>query len=226
MRPAATLIILTAAVLLLQAGVLVWFAHSVTSVPHITGKVTSADGTVGFYFIPQSFCQVPLTQGWTLISLCANGTNTNITTLLAGLNYRYVMRWNQSSQGFDIFSPLAANPPFRTMEFNTSYFVNLNEASGTMHLQGNPVGDLDVGLVPGWNGPGYPYDFNTTITRYFNSTDHRYLMKWNASTQSFLIYSPRAANPAFLKINTGEGQMLNSHASTPLHYNRTALQAP
>lgn len=195
--------------------------------PTITGKATtSAGGTVSFVFITSSVCTVPLQYGWTLISLCANESNQNISSVLSGIDYRYVMRWNHSSQSFDIFSPLSTTNPFTTFEFNTSYFVNLNSASATIPLTGQNVSDLNISLGQGWNGPGYPYQFSANITRYFNESVHRFLMKWNASNQTFLIYSPRTTTPEFTTIDKGQGQMLNSNANDILRYNTTRLQEP
>lgn len=197
--------------------------------PTITGKATgtSAYGSVAFFFIPANLTTCPaLLNGWNLISVPSNTSNMNITTLLSGINYRFVMRWNHSGQNFDIFSPLASSNPFTTFNINTSYFVLLNSSSATVSMSGDDVGDLNISLGQGWNGPGYPYRFTSNITRYFNASVHRFLMEWNASNQTFLIYSPRMTTPAFTTIGQCQGQMLNSNAADILRYNTTRLQEP
>ena len=72
------LVVLLATVMLLQTVVFI-LVMGTSPVPtgHATGS--SAGGTVGFMFIRTGICAVPLTQGWTLISLCANATDTSIT---------------------------------------------------------------------------------------------------------------------------------------------------
>ena len=221
----AALAILVAIIATLQ--VLTIFFFSGASEPltgHFTGS--NAHGTVSFNFIISTlFCQVPLTRGWSLISLCADVLNRNITTLLAGIDYRYVMRWNQTGQQFDIYSPRAVDNPFTTMEYNTSYFINLNVPSADMNVSGLPAVDLDISMVSGWNGPGYPYIFNTSIMKYFNSTKYRYMMKWNTSAQDYMLYSPRAVDNPFTDIKMGEGQLLNSYADGVLAYRKTLLQS-
>ena len=219
------LVVVLATVMVLQTVVFVLVVGTASPVPTGRATASSAQGSVGFTFVRTGICAVPLTQGWTLISLCANATDTSIATLLSGINYRYVMRWNVSNQSFDIFSPRAASPPFTTLEYNTSYFINLNSASASMQIPGVNVSDINVSLGSGWNGPGFPYNLTTNITLYFNTTTHRYLMKWNASAQEFIVYSPRAELPAFTLISGGEGQMLNAYQDDILRYNRTFLES-
>jgi hypothetical protein len=218
--------LLLAIVVVIQLGAYFQFTRAF-SAPHVTGLYsTNATGSVGFEWRPYFVCVVPLTQGWSLISLCANVTDTSIATTLSGIDYRYVMRWNTSNQSFDIYSPFSADPPFTTMEFNASYFVYLRSTSANIGMNGQLLNDLDIPQVQGWNGPGFPYTFNTTITRYFNGTQDRYLMKWDPVIQEFIIYSPRSATPQFTKILEGEGQLLNAWFNYVLHYNATFLAAP
>lgn len=180
-----------------------------------------ASGTVSFRII--GTCSGPIIQGWNLISLCANVSNTNITAVLSGIDFRYVMRWNETSQNFQIFSPLAATNPFTRFEINRSYFVYLNSVSGSIEPNSNTNGDLNITLTPGWSTPSWPYEFNVNFTRYFNSTVHRYQMKWNATTQQFVIYSPRAASPPPSTMFVGDGQFIYSDVTNVLSYNKTNL---
>jgi hypothetical protein len=226
-RTVGALVVLFATVTVLQVTVFVLsFNLGAEDGPQVTGHATgtSPAGIVGFFWIPINTCEVPLTTGWSLVSLCRNTSNTSIGSVMSGIDYRFIMRWNDQTQSFDVYSPLAASPPFTTMEFNTSYFVNLNSADTQIMMTGIEVPDINISMVQGWNGPGYPYYFNTTILKYFNATRHRYLMKWNASSQEFVIYSPRAAVPTFINISAGEGQMVNSYAVDQLSYNKTYLK--
>lgn len=225
--PLAFLLIIVVAI---QFGALWQFEKAFDAaarVPRITGLATTEDtGEVFFAWMPMFICQVPLTQGWSLISLCSEPENASIPWVMSGIDYRFIMRWNLTNQSFDIYSPSASDPPFTVLEYNTSYFVNLNSVADTIDLNGQPAGDLNISLVQGWNGPGFPYLFNTTIVHYFNGTDHRYMMKWNASAQEFVIYSPRAADNPFERIYVAEGQLINSIRAQMLKYNKTSLQLP
>jgi hypothetical protein len=226
--PLALLLVL---VVVVQFGALWQFERAFEERNRISGvtglATTEQTGEVGFAWRPSPFiCQVPLLQGWSFISLCSQPDNNTISSLMSGIDYRFIMRWNLTNQSFDIYSRSAADPPFSVLEYNTSYFVSLNSVDDTIDLIGQPVGDLNISLVQGWNGPGFPYLFNTTIVHYFNSSDHSYLMKWNASAQEFIIYSPRAANNPFERIYLAEGQLINSLRDQMLSYNTTDLQSP
>ena len=225
-RTIAALVVLVSVLLLLQSLVFL-LTVTVHSQNPTTGHFTGASGTgvVGFTFIGTSTCSMPLVNGWNLISLCSNVSDNSIASLLNGVDIRFVMRWNQSTQRFAVYSPSAASPDFSTMEFNQSYFVYLNSASSTVSLRGDNFTDTQAGLGTGWNAPGYPYGFSTNITRYFNETKHRYLLKWNATGQKFLIYSPRAAEPAFTIINGSEGQFVFATQSDIIQYNRSQLES-
>jgi len=221
-RLVTILVFLVSVLVMLNAALLVL---TIRPAPEPTGGAVFSGGTVGFTYISGALCFVPISRGWTLVSLCMNTTQTSIPVLMQNVDYRFVMAWNTTSQDFVIYSPLAADPPFTDMQFNTSYFIYLNNPSNTQFgLNGKEVEDLNISLVSGWNAPGFPYVFNSTILKYFNESRHRYLMKWNTSAQEFVIYSPRAATPAFTTINRSEGQMLNSYVNTSLYYNKSYLQ--
>jgi len=171
-------------------------------------------------------CRIDLVQGWNFISLCSESDNKTVSSILAGVDYRYVMAWNESAQEFDIYSPRAASNPFDSFEFNQSYFVYAF-APASIYVGRNRTGDLNISLSQGWSGPSYPYEFGTNISNYFNATAFRYLMKWNATSQEFMIYSPRAASNPFTKISPTEGQLIYGYPPSGylLQYNRTALNS-
>ena len=180
----------------------------------------SVTGTVGLYVT--GFCTGPIYQGWNLVSLCNNATNLNIASIFAGIDYRYVMRWNETGQEFGIFSPSAATNPFTAMEVNRSYFVYLNSATASITPSNGDNSNMNITLVQGWNTPAWPYNGVTNFTRYFNSS-FRYHMKWNATTQEFVIWSPRMSAPPPSQMFVGDGQFIYADVTTQLRLNRTNL---
>ncbi len=169
-------------------------------------------------------CKINFLPGWNLVSLCGEPANKTVQAVLSGIDYRFVMAWNASSQEFIVYSPRAAQNPFDSLEFNQSYFVYASSPA-TAYIGGQLVNDTNISLVQVWNAAGYPYEFASNISVYFNQTAFRYLMKWNASSQQFVVYSPRAAENPFAKIFMGEGQFIYALAPTILSYNRAALQS-
>jgi len=188
----------------------------------VTGlQTSSATGTVGLFIL--GVCTGPLVQGWNLISLCNDVADSSISSIFSGVNIRYVMRWNETSQEFAIYSPSASSNPFTTLEINRSYMVFLNDATGSIFPSAGNNPDLNLTLVQGWNAPGFPYEFNSNFTIYFNASQHRFLMKWNTTDQEFVIWSPRMAAPPSSLMFVGDGQFIYSDATSTLRYNRTNL---
>ncbi len=172
----------------------------------------------------QSPCSVPLKQGWNLISLCGNSSDKSVNAVLAGTGFQYVLRWNQSNQAFDIFSTQASSNPFTNLEENTSYFVFIPGSNNTLFISGNEFGDMNISLSQGWNGVGFPYIFSANTSKYIDPIPTLiYVLKWNATSQSYLIFSKNAATNPFSRIFAGEGQLLHTTASATLRYNKTEL---
>ncbi|HEV8289569.1 MAG TPA: hypothetical protein VGQ00_01285 [Candidatus Norongarragalinales archaeon] len=186
-----------------------------------------------------SGCTFPIRQGWNLISVCANATNTSIVSTLSSISggYRYVMRWNATLQNFDIYSPRSQTNPFYDMYYNESYFVyytqnestfvTITNVTANLTITGNITSNFVVPMIFGWNFVGYPFRFGANITRFFNASQQRYLMKWDNTNQSFQIYSPRSLTNPFQYIDTGEGQLIYCQllAGCNVTYNTTYLQS-
>ncbi len=194
----------------------------------ISNPLTGA-AVVGFEIAP--FCFTPLDHGWNLVSFCANLTNKSIKTALSQISgsYRYILEWNASSQNFMIYSPLSSSNPFTKFNENLSYFIYFEGSNKTnLYCQGTNFGNLNLSLLFGWNAPTYPYMFTVNITKYLSTLGgkYRYVMKWNASSQKFMIYSPLSALKPFETILSGEGQFINIEDAGGAHlfYNRTYLQ--
>jgi len=196
----------------------------------ITGLTPGTQATATVSFTIVSACSIPLSEGWNFVSFCANLTNKSLTKNLEEINssYRYVLEWNESRQGFDIYSPLSAEKPFETLNENKSYFIYFMESEHHLNIIGNLYNDTAILLIYGWNSPIYPYEFTTNMTKYLNTIagQFRYVLKWNTTLQEFDIFSPLSAEKPFEFINMGEGQFLyiNDTLGATLVYNRSALQ--
>jgi hypothetical protein len=170
-------------------------------------------------------CNITMGTYWNSISLCANSTNKSIKSVLAGLDYSYVMRWNTTSQQFDIWSKDAIANPFDEFDTNNSYFVYLNSGPAVLNVTGTQNPDMNISLAQYWNEPAYPYEFNTTVEKAMSSINDtfQYLMKWNNTAQQFDIYSTQLFAEPFTNISVGDGLFVYTNASTTLAYNRSQL---
>ncbi len=187
----------------------------------ITGR--GGAGYVSVTIVP--VCTFYMGPGWSFFSLCANSTNKSVDSILQNISYRYVMRWNTTRMEYDIYSPRAAQNPFNDLGINESYFV-LDYDYEMFSVHGPPNPDMNITMVQGWDAPSWPYLFETNVTKYIDSSKHRYMMKWDTPIQEFLIYSPRAAQNPFKKIFKGEGQFMYAYYNHTLEYNQTYLFDP
>jgi len=171
-------------------------------------------------------CTTDLKPGWNLVSVCVNKTGAVDEIFKYDLtNFRYVLRWKENgiNSGFEVYSPKAVSNPFNLTELNESYFILVyNESS--LGYAGANTSNIEIEMPRGWNNPSWPYEFNTSITKYFNESEHSYLMKWNRNSQEFEIYSPKSVSNPFTEIFVGEGQFIFSKVAHILFYNRTYLK--
>lgn len=189
----------------------------------VTSKVA---GNVGVSVLEA--CNINLQQGWNYISICIEPPNKSIESVLAGINYRYVLLWNQSTGGFDVYSPKALSKPFDSFDTKYSYFIYA-ELPQQIQISGSRFGDMNISLSQGWAPPAWPYHFAADVSKYLSGIagQYRYMLKWDASTQSYVVYSPRSSSPPFTQISLGEGQfiLITDPAGVLLVYNSSYLQA-
>jgi len=191
----------------------------------LAGIVKAADqeGIVNVNVIAPGNCTLNFKQGWNLFSFCSELQDINLLNILSSIQgrYRYIMKWNTTSQEFDIYSPIAIQKPFTTFDDNESYFIYMYEDKN-LNVEGDEAGPEYRNLVTGWSTPSYPYRFTTTISNLISGIiqNFRYLMKWNPTNQEFDIYSKQALIKPFNEINIGEGQFIYVYSNTTLNYQK------
>ena len=189
-------------------------------------KVTglSSTGTVSINLMPK--CNIPLRDGYNLISLCANITNSSVLKVLEQINgkYDFVLRLNTTSQIFDVFSPSATTNPFTDFQENESYFIFMNQ-NATLGIVGTEFGDMNISLSQEFNAPSYPYQFAANVSKYLLPTENAlFALFWNETTQTFKIFSPESASQEIEIVRRGNGQFIYfTAASGTLRYNKSAL---
>lgn len=189
----------------------------------ISGLVTTGH----VYINILSKCNFDLNPEYNLFSICANVTNTSISKVLESITgqYSFVLRWNDTAQNFDIFSPEAAENPFNKFELNQSYFIFMNNGA-TLNIGGNEHDHMDVSLIEEYNAPAYPFIFSANVSSYIKPIKENvsFVLKWNKTNQLFNVYSPEAINQEFEKLDVGDGQFVIMIEKGVLRYNKTALQ--
>jgi len=94
--------------------------------------------------------------------------------------------------------------------------------TGTASL--NIISACTIDLKQGWNFISFcANETNTNITSILGPVNEsiRFALEWNTSTQSFIIYTPRAANPVFTQFNLSKSYFVYytdaTNTSVPLN---------
>ena len=195
----------------------------------LTGRASEGTATVSFRILGPCG-NILMENGWNFISICSNMTNKTLVAALAEIQgqYRYIVEWNESSQQFLIYSPLALENPFDYFNENKSYFIFIVANESEINPSGDLFDNVTINLAFGWNAPLYPYEEQSNISKYLATIDgqYRYVLKWNSSQQEFMVYSPSAASPEFTNISKGEGQFIYvaNESGATLKYSRSILE--
>jgi hypothetical protein len=171
-------------------------------------------------------CGFDLQPNFNLISICANATNMSVPYILDGLDYAFVLRYNSSSQGYEMYNPILVQQEFDQFEFNRSYFIYMNSGK-LLFIRGNTLGDIDLALLPMYNLPGYTYTYTSNVSQYLSTMgdDYRFMLKFNPFTQQFIMYNRILLTQEFYTISTGEGQVIyvSDPAGTNMSYNTSKM---
>lgn len=216
-----------ASILLVYIFVMSWSIIRDTEQNNLESITGLNTGEVRVAIFPK--CNIPVTVGFNLISVCANLSSASISTALTSIagKYSFVLELNETSQEFDVFDPNAETNPFDTFNVNKSYFIFITEAT-TISLYGEEIGDISTPLHEEFSAPSYPYTFTTNISKYLSAIEENvsFALKWNTITQEFIVFSPEGAENDFENISKGEGQFIYLIAPDGiLHYNKTELQS-
>jgi len=184
--------------------------------------VGSADFTIN------ALCSFNLASNWNFISFCANPADKAVTSVLSSVSgkYDYLLRWNATAQAYELYSIYSGSKPFSDIEVNRSYFIHMTSPKSGFSVSGDVNTDMNISLREQWNAPSWPYEFSTNVVNYLAPIDGKweYLMKWNSSSQSYILYSVYASNKPFNQIYVGEGQFMHINTSSAtLVYERASL---
>ena len=178
-------------------------------------------GVIQVNVLDSSECILNFVEGWNFFSFCQNLQDPDLEDVFSAISgdYRYIMKWSQQNQEFEIYSPRSAEKPFAAVNDNESYFIYMNKPA-TIKITGTPALSESRDLIEGWNAPSYQY-FKLMPIETMTSTissDFRYIMKWSQQNQEFEIYSPRSAEKPFTDINPTEGQFIYMNKPNTLVY--------
>ncbi|MFH0868731.1 MAG: hypothetical protein V1839_00735 [archaeon] len=215
----------------LTAAMIAAFCAAIIMLTKMVYAPITAAGSVGVagLGISGGLCQFPLLQDWNFISFCANPSNKSVTSVMAQASgsYDYVLRWNASAQAYELYSTYSETKPFSDIEVNRSYFVHMTSPVAGFAVSGASNPDINISLINKWNAPSWPYEFTTNVSKYLDTINGKweYVLKWNASSQAYDLYSIYSGEKPFTQIFKGEGQYIFVNAtSAALVYERSALQ--
>lgn len=144
-----------------------------------------------------------LYKGWNLISLPYENYNaSSLYKIIEGC--KIILAWNTSKQDFCIYVP---HSPYNfDIEVGKSYFVAVTKNT-TFHVAGLLANNISIPLLVGWNFLGW-FKENITLASslYENITACNIILKWNSSSQNFMIYV--SSSPYDFEIKRGDGLII------------------
>ena len=143
-------------------------------------EITRIDGTFA--------CNKSLPVGWNLVSRPDITADNSTASVLAGVYYDAVYRYDATSDTFVDVSD-------GTMEPGVGYFVHVT-APSNWTFTGTPYTQMNLSLKPGLNMIGW-LDCTKPISEALSSIEGKYwyVARWNATTQEYEIYNPVAPPP-------------------------------
>jgi hypothetical protein len=188
----------------------------------------AAIGTISLQIISPGLCIIQLADEWNFVSFCANPANKSINSILSSIqgDYDYILRWNYSAQTYDVWSTYSSQNPYDFIDLNKSHFIYATTSDLQLSINGSQNQDVNLSLTQNWTTPNYPYEFGSNITKSLESIEgqYNYILKWNSTAQSYLVYSIFSSSNPFENISAGEGQFIYiNDTSALLEYDRSAL---
>ena len=169
-------------------------------------------------------CYWVVYPGWDYLAFCSNTSNT-IEDIENNVGHiKFILKWNNTKQAFDVYSPRAAENPFNKINYNESFFI-LFEPSNNSRIvvdnPGNEINTLTFNIVTGWNAIPYPYTTPVALTSATSPFgDYRFILKWNPVFQKFDVYSSKSATNNLPDINVGEAFFIFMNNNEKVLYNQ------
>jgi hypothetical protein len=110
-------------------------------------------------FSPNIF-QIPLEQGWNMISVPLNQTDTDLTKVLESIDGNYgAVQWFDITDSADLWKHNNVGKSFGNDLFNITHRMGLwifMDIADTLNVKGEPLATSNIQLYKGWNFVGYP----------------------------------------------------------------------
>ena len=142
---------------------------------------------------------INLTQGWNLISINVRPADSTITTLFSGLNVLEI-------KTMDAFWRSGQNTAFNSLKVinpGNGYFVYMN-AAGILNATGSAISTAGFpsATKAGWNIIGCPFQSNTAISTFFNTSNGLMLKGFNG------YWIPNGTTNSLQNLEPGKGYFL------------------
>jgi hypothetical protein len=158
---------------------------------------------IGLTFSNQAIAsyEIPLFQGWNLISLPEQQTNTKIEVVTASIEGKFSSIWGYKDGQWYLYVP--SSPGFTTlfnMDAGNAYYIQMN-SSGTLVGSGLRAGST-IQLNSGWNLVGYNSKVGLNIVETLASTEGAVTQVWAMINGNWKLYD--VANPNMSDLSTME----------------------
>ncbi len=192
-----------------------WVRENVNKIIDTENKTISAEvSSLSPFIIAEAPPQISddMSSGWLLMSLTTQPSNKAISSVLSGIQGKYVSVWSYNG-GWKVYDP--ANPDFsdlNTMEAGKGYWINMSE-TGNISVAGSAaVGAIQ--LSQGWNLVGLNASESLATASAIASISGKVISVWAYGDTGWKVYDPQ--NPDFSDLttmDTGKGYWINTTGS-------------
>lgn len=148
----------------------------------------------------ENISAIELAEGWNLISLPVMPFDNDINSVLSGINYASIWRWNKASDSWESYLR-GIGGEFSTIESQRGYWIYSNE---NQVLTVNGANAYSQALSQGWNLAGYGQE-TRTVQDSLSEININSVWRWNADRQEWQSYLDDVQAGDFNTLEPGKG---------------------
>lgn len=191
-----------------------YVSYNGSSWEDITESYTNASVCLKAFATAADPGSLTLTQGWNLISMPLQPSDTAIGTVLAGLSGNYTIVWGYPNQAWKFYDPTdPEGSTLTTLEAGNAYWIRMTSAA-TLTLTGTTP-STSVGLGSGWNLAGYNTTSSGATSSALSTIAGSYTIVWGYPVQAWRFFDPTDEEGSTLtQFSPGGGYWIKTTTAT------------
>jgi hypothetical protein len=131
-----------------------------------------------------------LKEGWNLISVPVQPSNTAVETVLSSINGKYSALYAYNGNSYEVYEPGEASSDLKKVEAGRGYWIYMTSAAN-LTINGSAA-NKSVQLKTGWNLVGYNSQQSSPASQALSSIAGKYMAvySFDTATNSYRSYIP------------------------------------